>query len=528
MSDIESVIISASASASASASTSIENEVSIQVGILDLKGQIYASNRGKYSYKFFPFNHEIEPLVVSTKINRVRAPANPVVTVKVTIRRDLDDNDKGHVKVKIEGQITGVIGYLNEYETLVTGYLNHYKLEKVLKSDQTPLLISRMIPEDKFVTFDRQAAVCSIDPYGCRDIDDALHLVCHPDGSSSLYVHITALLLKDDWQPSVTSTAYLSPSVYHMLGSENTEQFSLLPGRERKTISLKLDFDLNEQLEKYQFLLSKVTNTRAFSYEEIDRLLVYDTHWQLISRLTTTLQQTIWPETKATSTATATSHQIIEILMITYNLLGSRTIIEKDMQPILREHYGSNLRQVNFTNRLEEYLAIIESSAAHSTHYNGTPIVHGGLGLTNYGHLTSPIRRYVDLFNQELLFQSIFNQDDTTSVQIDQSRVVEIIKLVNSQEQQFRRLYRKLAILSLSRKFASHSSIEAEVTCIAIEVGQRQVRAYWDKERLTVKITVPPEFKLDELQVGKTLAVRLTFLKSNLRLPKIRGCATPF
>jgi ribonuclease R len=58
--------------------------------------------------------------------------------------------------------------------------------------------------------------------------------------------------------------------------------------------------------------------------------------------------------------------------------------------------------------------------------YDPSPIGHFGLGLEDYTHFTSPIRRYPDLVVHRMLRKYVFGAPDIAKMAVDEERLKEI------------------------------------------------------------------------------------------------------
>jgi len=105
---------------------------------------------------------------------------------------------------------------------------------------------------------------------------------------------------------------------------------------------------------------------------------------------------------------------------------GKNAITSKTLQNILNEKQGSDYEQIINTMILRSM-----SKAAYSDTCSG----HFGLGLNEYLHFTSPIRRYADLVVHRNLRKYLFKQNyDTDSLINDELLVAETAKHISEQE----------------------------------------------------------------------------------------------
>ena len=96
---------------------------------------------------------------------------------------------------------------------------------------------------------------------------------------------------------------------------------------------------------------------------------------------------------------------MIAKLMILYNTHIAKYLYETNPLSILRVHYQSE-EDTNTDSLHPDVLPIIQRMKSYKGYYRvagdcaPADAVHSSLGLTYYTHATSPIRRFVDLWNQ--------------------------------------------------------------------------------------------------------------------------------
>ena len=121
----------------------------------------------------------------------------------------------------------------------------------------------------------RDLLVCSIDPPGCVDIDDALHARQLPNGNFEVGVHIADVshFVKPnnamDKEASLRgTTVYLVDKRIDMLPMLlGTDLCSLKPYVERYAFSVLWELDQNADIVSAQFTKSVIRSREAFSYE---------------------------------------------------------------------------------------------------------------------------------------------------------------------------------------------------------------------------------------------------------------------
>lgn len=122
----------------------------------------------------------------------------------------------------------------------------------------------------------RKVYICSVDPPGCTDIDDALHCYVLQNGNLSVGVHIadvshfirpgTAL---DKEAAARANTVYLVGKRIDMVPALLSSNLcSLVEGEERLTFSCVWEMDQNANIIKTEFHKSIIKSKAAFTYEK--------------------------------------------------------------------------------------------------------------------------------------------------------------------------------------------------------------------------------------------------------------------
>ncbi|KLO07368.1 RNB-domain-containing protein [Schizopora paradoxa] len=122
----------------------------------------------------------------------------------------------------------------------------------------------------------RDKVICSIDPPGCQDIDDALHATMLPNGNIEAGVHIADVsyfVLPDNPMDAEAAargtTVYLVDKRIDMLPALlGTNLCSLRPHVERLAFSVIWELTPDAQIVNVRFTKSVIASKSAFTYEE--------------------------------------------------------------------------------------------------------------------------------------------------------------------------------------------------------------------------------------------------------------------
>ncbi|KAF5828225.1 hypothetical protein DUNSADRAFT_18006 [Dunaliella salina] len=122
----------------------------------------------------------------------------------------------------------------------------------------------------------RHLPVCSVDPPGCKDIDDALHVRPLPNGNYELGVHIADVTnflrpgsAMDVEAAARATTTYLVQRRIDMLPKPLTEDIcSLRGGEERLTFSVLWEVNDNAEIQSTKFTKGVIKSRAALQYAE--------------------------------------------------------------------------------------------------------------------------------------------------------------------------------------------------------------------------------------------------------------------
>ena len=125
----------------------------------------------------------------------------------------------------------------------------------------------------------RELATFTIDPTGARDYDDAISAERLPDGRTRVWVHIADVaafvppgsLVDREAQRRGTSV-YVPGTVEPMLPAAlSNEKCSLVPGEDRLTVTVELDFDA-ARVVRAAFVRSIICSDERLDYDRVDRI----------------------------------------------------------------------------------------------------------------------------------------------------------------------------------------------------------------------------------------------------------------
>lgn len=255
----------------------------------------------------------------------------------------------------------------------------------------------------------------TVDNEHTKDMDDALTVRTLENGDIQLGIHIIDVVpfLKDHLSQfdrdtviesiqNRISSAYFDDDSVPMFPCHIAHNLlSIVPDTKRQVITLWLDFDCNYIVKAHYWKSEIIMNTAKLTYESFKQKKPNE--YRILSKITKTTEP----------------HDIIAWTMITYNILFAQDYLQE--KGILRSKQE---------DKSAEY--VMKDSTKQQTHSEMGKI---------YTHATSPIRRFVDIYNQ-----MIYHNEEFISVDID---------TINERVSTISKFHKQHAILELSHKTRS-------------------------------------------------------------------------
>jgi exoribonuclease R len=371
-------------------STLVERAKHVLVGTLELnsKTRYGMTSHGVPLFLFQPFNESYPPFYVGSKERDLTRPQLCIAT--------FDSWEVGAACPR--GFLShGLLGPAGDREVEKRALLLHhggiFKQEKVSASQ-----IVKYVPADG----DRQFYTVSIDPAGCRDIDDALTITKCNDGWF-VEIHIADVgfaVTREPWLYDYArrrgQTFYdAGKAVRPMLPPEYSEGVcSLLEGQARPVITLSITITPEGKIHDETWSESVITVKKNHTYESVLEDPKFDS------------------EPLRLVTGSPDSHVWVEWAMLLYN----RKFAEK-LSPngILRRHAAPDAEKLALYKGViaEEDLSWLAFKSAEYCWASDADTLHWSLGAEKYCHASSPIRRFADLYNQLVFRQSHIAGDYT-------------------------------------------------------------------------------------------------------------------
>jgi exoribonuclease R len=246
--------------------------------------------------------------------------------------------------------------------------------------------------------------VFTIDPDGCKDYDDAFSIktLDSDNNKTLLSIYIANVAIWMDflnlWNSfsKRTSTIYLPDRNRPMLPTILSNSLCSLQERERRfAFTMDIIFDNNnKQISSISYVNTCIKVFKNFVYEEPK--LVVDKDYKYLLQTVRHMSQTYKYINNIQD-----SHEVVSYLMICMNYFCSQELF-KSGNGIFRTNIININPETDVPEDVYKYIKLWNSNGAEYKIIDKeeeTTMRHDTLNLETYVHITSPIRRLVDLLN---------------------------------------------------------------------------------------------------------------------------------
>lgn len=183
------------------------------------------------------------------------------------------------------GKLLSNIGQAGDMEAESRAILAQNDLDVTPFGPEVRHLFPRLdytIPEEeiKFREDNRKQCIFSIDPFNCRDIDDAISCRELENGNYEIGVHIsdvahylTENTILDQKVSEKATTIYLVEKAYHMLPDELCMLCSLFPGVDKLAFSVFWEITKDAQVLRHRFSKTVINSCAQLAYEHAQAIL---------------------------------------------------------------------------------------------------------------------------------------------------------------------------------------------------------------------------------------------------------------
>ena len=371
-------------------------------GILLLLGKTYGRAKqgtGKFYYKCIPNDKRIPGFLVSYEQKTIGFNKN--VTNKYVLFKFNEWEGKHPI-----GTLTNTIGDITslnnfyEYQLYCKNLFVSIKdftknVNKAYKQTAGKSFIDDIMKANPNIESRLDNYIISIDPQTSTDLDDAFGL--NGDVLSIYIANVPVLMDYFNLWESFTeriSTIYLPDRKCPMLPTLLSENLcSLLSGESRFAFCIDLKFK-DDEIINIEFKNVLINVKKNYRYEEPD--LLQDEMYNKTLKITQELCRN-YKYVKEIKD----SHDLVAYLMIFMNH-ESANIMDKFKAGIYRTLTlkDNNVNSTDLNDEIYSFIKIWQSSSGQYSNYSDkTGHAYIGAGIDNYIHITSPIRRLVDLLN---------------------------------------------------------------------------------------------------------------------------------
>lgn len=298
-------------------------------------------------------------------------------------------------------------------------------------------LNSRKFLEIDFYTFDDQGTIEYDDAIGfCKLVNGYDLFVAIADLSEIWNIHLDRYVLE------FPQSLYTYNSKFYMLPKNLIDLFSLKKGNNRPALVFNFKINSNNEIQSYQFEPYIIRVKSNFSYEKGEQFFKEN---QFLYFLSNNLLERRLNNGAIYLDNTNGMRFVIQELMIMVNYIVAKILYKNNIPFISRtikippqiKKYCGKRYSLNHTEfKILKYKILNSIDFAR---YSINDHEHEFLGLDKYTHITSPIRRYIDVINQKQLISYLYNFDSF----FNSYELKQILDIVNPIIQKYNTLVRK-------------------------------------------------------------------------------------
>lgn len=339
-------------------------------GVLKLNNSVlYTSkNNKKPIYEFIPLNKNYPKFLVASDIKNNCIKRKEVIIDYFVVIQFKDWKDKFP-----SGMIYRSIGPINNIENKYEILFYYYP-----ETPYTPNKF-KFVENIKLVPYNISSVknIYSIDPLGCKDIDDALS---YDEENNKIGIHIADVnysIQTMNIELSKYSTIYAPHKVINMLPDELAyNHCSLIEHHIRPVISCWIDIHTLQ----FEFKREFIKVNKNYNYDEIDKIFInYNPSFTKLFEFSNIINDNYKYVEDVKS-----SHEMVEVYMIFLNNKVAELL--KDTEIIYRNQEPCSYAEYSYENK-----------------------GHNHMKLKHYTHFTSPIRRVVDQYIHQILINKLFD-----------------------------------------------------------------------------------------------------------------------
>jgi exoribonuclease R len=410
-------------------------------GVLVLNGSTFGRKKNKLFYKCIPNDKSLPVFLVPFEDKNTsfsKRKLNRFVSFKFL------NWEAKHP----EGQLIETIGYVSDIDAYCEYMLRCKDISQPIQKftkDTFKSIVKKGVDLENVLGnkpyIDRRNEyIMSIDPDGCEDIDDAFSCKKNDNGSITLSVYIANVPIwldyLDLWHHigARVSTIYLPDRQRPMLPAALSSGLcSLKSGTDKITLCMDVVIE-SGQIINTTFNVALVNLSNNFAYEQCE--LSNAPGYKLAMATIIDLNN----KNHLLDTITD-SHELVQYMMLLMNIEAA-TKLSKTDDGIFRS------LQVKSSNELPSSLpkditTIARAWGSSGGCYTTETKVHDLIGSRLYAHITSPIRRLIDVYNMCAILEISGYEIDSTRIKL----IKDSLDWVNKDMKSIRRVQSDVEIL---------------------------------------------------------------------------------
>jgi exoribonuclease R len=374
-------------------------------GVLLITGNTYGRfSKNKLLYKCLPNDTALPAFLIPYQLKKTQFCKN-ITNLYVTFSfHSWDDKHPiGSLQQNL-GEVSELVNFC-EYKLYCKNI--HHSITQftkqtcaIIKTKSESLWVADILEKHPHIEDRRESDVMTIDPVGSRDLDDGIGMKTISTREIMISVYIANVSLWLDilqlWGnfSERVSTIYLPEFKRTMLPSILSENMcSLLKNQERFAFTMDVLVDTQSgEILSVNFVNSLISVKENYAYEHKSLL------WNPVYKQLLCVCKNI-NNKYAYLDAVSDSHDVVALLMIMMNHQSALSLKQKN-NGIFRTQTFTSGPEIEAPQEISGFIKMWKySESKYSINNENTGHQMIGQGLNAYTHITSPIRRLVDLLN---------------------------------------------------------------------------------------------------------------------------------
>lgn len=372
-------------------------------------------------------------------------------------------------------------------------YCHNIKRKKYNKKYNIEDYLSDLTPDRIDLT---NLNTISVDPHGCKDIDDALS-VTETEKYYEIYIHIADVSSfieigseLDKQGMMRVESLYLNWVQEDMYPQNLVHAMSLFENCDCRSFTTVIYLDKNTlKVNKVNCMKSVVNINKNMSYEEFQQTFHTNNDMNLLYEIGKKLYETgvVTKNIKVEYD----SHKMVEVYMILCNsVIAEKIYVTGKYLPISRSHKEICSENSEPSSELDPEISdIINHYKSLKAEYILGKASHDSIGQEFYSHFTSPIRRYADLMTHRLLYYSLLDSSDVSNVSntLDISKFSDILIHINKTRSYIQKGNRESILLDKLYQYHLQNNNVIDTTGNVVLINESSVIVFCKEHAIEIK-----------------------------------------